>query len=123
MGRKGFTLIEVIATLVIISIIAVAIMKGISPTLSSSKEEAYNLMKKNIITASYSYVDECEANLINCSFSFHENNRFTASILRDSGYFNNLTSPIDNRDLGNCLIIEATKENGVVKIDLIDECY
>ena len=123
MGRKGFTLIEVVATLVIISIIVVAIVKGISPTLSSSKEEAYNLMKKNIITASYNYVDECEANLINCNFSFDENNRFTASVLSSSGYFKDLTSPIDNKDLGNCLIIEAIKDNGVVKIDLIDNCY
>lgn len=123
MGRKGFTLIEVVATLVIISIIVVAIVKGISPTLSSGKEEAYNLMKKNIITASYNYVDECEANLINCNFSFDENNRFTASVLSSSGYFKDLTSPIDNKDLGNCLIIEAIKDNGVVKIDLIDNCY
>ena len=38
-------------------------------------------------------------------------------------FFNNLTSPIDDKDLGDCLILKAKQENGVILIDLEDKCY
>lgn len=123
MNNKGFTLVEIIGVLVIISIITTAIFATIHSTLSISKEEAYKVMKNNIIKVSYNYISECNQQQIKCDFSFENNNRFSANLLKSNGYFTDLNSPIDGKDLGNCLWLEATQENGVTLINLIDECY
>ena len=46
-NNKGFTLIEVLGTLVLVSIVVVIGVMTFSETLSVSKEEAYKLMKNN----------------------------------------------------------------------------
>ena len=122
-NNKGFTLIEVLGVLIIISIIMGIGFRVIQSTLSVGKDDAYQLMKNNIVSVSYDYIQECNEGLISCDFSFDTNNRFFAKELQESGYFKDLVSPIDGKDLGTCLILTATKENGVVLIDLIDECY
>lgn len=123
MNNRGFTLIEVLGVLIIVSIVMTIAIHGIQSTLSVGREESYKLMKNNIVSVSYDYIQECREGLIECDFSFEENNRFSARQLQDSGYFTDLNSPIDGRDLGSCLVIEAKNDNGVVIVDLIDECY
>ena len=92
-------------------------------TMSASKEETYKLMKNNIISVSYDYINECKLGTIECDFSFDSNNKFNAKVLQNFGFFDNLKSPIDGKDLSDCLILEATKSNGVTVINLIDSCY
>lgn len=123
MGNKGFTLIEVLAALVLVAIGTVTVLVGIRSTLSVGNEEAYKIMKNNIVSASYDYILECDEKLITCDFSFDENNRFSVQILKEYGYFTDLESPLDGKDLGSCLYAEAFKENGVVSVQLIDDCY
>lgn len=123
MNNKGFTLIEVLSVVVLISIITVIIFTTFGTTFSASKEESYKIMKNNLVKAGNSYVDECNLGTIKCDFSFEENNRFTAGDLYNAGYLKSLESPIDGKNLGSCLIFEATKDNGVVSINLIDNCY
>lgn len=123
MNNKGFTLIEVLGVLVVASILLTITFRSIHSTLSVSKEEAYKLMKNNIISASYEYIQECNQKLISCDFSFENNNQFVAEVLKESGYFKNLNSPIDGKDLGSCLLLEATNSNGVTVVNLIDDCY
>lgn len=123
MNNKGFTLIEVLGVLIIISTIMVGIAYGIQETLSASKEEAYKVMKNNIISVSYDYVQECSQGIVQCNFSYEENNYFYAKELQNSGYFQDLNSPIDGKELGNCMLLKVTKNNGVVLVDLVDECY
>ena len=122
-NNKGFTLIEVLSVLIIISIIMLVGFKVFQSTFSASKEEAYKIMKNNILAVSYDYIQECNVGLVSCDFSFEKNNRFTAKKLQESGYFKNLESPIDGKDLGACLILEASMSNGVVLVDLVDKCY
>lgn len=123
MNNKGFTLIEVLSILVLISIIGVVVFSMFGSTMSATKEETYKLMKNNIISVSYDYVNECNLGLIECDFSFEGNNKFSAKELQNAGFFKSLESPIDGTDLGSCLILEATKSNGVTVINLIDNCY
>lgn len=123
MNNKGFTLIEILVALGIISLATIVTLNQISTTLSISKNETYQIMKNNIVSASYDYIKECNAGLIDCNFSFYNNNRFAARVLKESGYFKSMESPIDNKDLGDCLILEATQDDGVILVDLIDECY
>ena len=123
MNNKGFTLIEVLSVLVIISIVLVVAVKNISNTVSLSKDESYKIMKKNIILASNTYINVCTTGIIDCDFSFESNNHFSAKVLKEKGYFKNLISPIDNKNLEDCLIINAKKENGVIIAEIEDNCY
>lgn len=122
MNNKGFTMIEVLAVLVIVSIVIIAVVPSISSSMSLGKNEALELMKNNVVSSSYSYISECEAGTILCDFSFDGNNTFKASVLVDKGYFSNLNSPVDGKDLGECLVLKASRDNGVVIVDLIDNC-
>lgn len=123
MNNKGFTLIEVLSVLVIVSIVGVIVFSTFGTTMSASKEETYKLMKNNIISVSYDYINECNLGTIECDFSFEENNKFSVKVLQNAGFFNNFDSPIDGKDLSSCLVIEATKSNGVIVTNLIDNCY
>ena len=123
MNNKGFTLIEVLAVLVLVSIVTIIVTRNISSSMSLGRNEAYRLMKNNVISAGYHYIDECTQGTIQCNFSFEKNNTFKARVLEESGYFDNLKSPIDGAYLGDCLSLKAEKENGVTVVDIIDECY
>lgn len=123
MNNRGFTLIEVLSVLVLISIVGVVVFMTFGTTMSAGKEEAYKLMKNNIISVSYDYINECNLGSIECDFSFDTNNRFNAKTLQNVGFFESLESPIDGADLGSCLILEANKSNGVTVVNLIDNCY
>lgn len=123
MNNKGFSLPETLSVIVIISLILIIAVKSFDKTVSLSKEESYKLMKKNIILSAEKYIKECDIKTINCNFSFENNNKFPVKILKENGYFKNLNSPIDGKDLSNCLIIEAIKENGVIETQIIDTCY
>ena len=123
MNNKGFTLIELIATLLIIAITSIIIVSFAGNTLSISKEKAYELMKNNIMSASYDYINECDNKILTCHYKW-ENNKtsFLAIALKESGYIKSLNSPIDDNDLSYCLVINATKLNGTVSITIEDNC-
>ena len=122
-NNRGFTLIEVVITVVIISLILVISGNLITSTLSISENEAYKLLKNNVVNISYNYVNECTNGIIDCEFDFLDNSQFEASVLKKYGYFDDLSSPIDGKDLGKCLILEVSRDNGVVVIELEDKCY
>ena len=48
MNNKGFTLIEVLSSLVLVSIIIYCVLISLNTTMSASKEETYKLMKNNV---------------------------------------------------------------------------
>ena len=53
MNRKGFTLIELIAVIVMISLIMVIVVPNILDIVSESKETSYNTLVKNILVLFY----------------------------------------------------------------------
>lgn len=60
MNRKGFTLIELLAVIVLIAIIGIITVPNLLTTVNSSKEASYDILIKNIVTASKTYYEECE---------------------------------------------------------------
>ena len=123
MNNKGFTLVETLAVIVIISIVTIIAAHSFGKTLSINKEEAYKIMKTNIIKTSETYIKECISGTIPCDFSKKKNNVFPAKVLKENGYFKDLNSPIDGKDLSNCLVIEIKINNGVIVSNLQDNCY
>ena len=122
-NNKGFTLIEVLGVIILISIIGGVAISTVGSTVSSSREESYLIMKDNIVSAGYDYINECALGSLQCDFSYDNNNTFWAKDLQNAGFFDNLESPIDGNDLSECLLLEAVKSNGVVVINLQDSCY
>ena len=109
--------------LVLLSFVSFFAIRSFGTTLSFGKKEAYRIMKKNIISVSYDYINECDSGTISCDFSHESQFQFSAEVLRENGYFKSLKSPIDGKDLGECLLINVTKENGTIFSELIDNCY
>ncbi len=124
MDNKGFTLLETLAVIFIVSIISISIMHYVGNTLSIDKDRAFKLFKDNIVSSAYDYIFECDNGSLKCNYVWNnDSTSFNAIELVNNGYFNKLTSPIDNRDLSNCLIINASRDNGNVFVKLIDNCY
>ena len=121
-NNNGFTLIEVLGVIILISIIGGLAINTVGSTVSASREEAYQIMKNNIVSAGYDYINECALGSLQCDFSY-DNNKFWAKDLQNAGFFDNLESPIDGKDLSGCLLLEVVKSNGVVVINLQDSCY
>ena len=93
MNRKGFTLIELLAVIILIALIAVLIVPNIIDTMTKSKEASYQLLVKNIVTASKSYYEECEyGNLSNEKYGSYacimNNNTITITLgtLANTGF-------------------------------------
>lgn len=124
LNNKGFTLVEVVATIVIISLISIVILNISKSTFSINKEKAYEIMKNNIYKVSETYIKECDTGQLSCDLNWNHNSvSFYADKLKNAGYYNNLNSPIDDKDIGKCLLIRASKDNGVINIELVDDCY
>ena len=124
MNNKGFTIVEVLVAFVLISIVLVFLTKEIGSTLSITKKESYELMKENILKSASIYIKECTSKQLDCNIQWENNQTtFEANILKENGYYKNLKSPIDNKELGKCLIIKVTKTNETTKEIIIDNCY
>ena len=123
MDRKGFTLVEVLSVLVIIGIISAIAIRQFSSTVSLSRDEGYKVMKSNIISASYDYISECKAKTIECDYHGEEIYQFSVKKLKETGFFQNFISPIDGKNLENCLFVEVKQNNGVIISSLLDHCY
>ena len=137
MNRKGFTLIELLAVIILIAIIAVLIIPSVLNSVEKSKETSYNILIKNIITASESYYQECEyGDLSNvekygvykCTLNGSAINT-TLGALANTGMLKvndlNVTekkiiNPKTDKDISNCeIIIEKSKDtNGKVTYEV-----
>ena len=130
LNNKGFTLIEIIVTVSILSIMFVSLAIMASGTLSITDSQAYDIMQKSIITQANDYIIECENNLLDCTNDFRwtkqgdsKSTSFNVSVLTKYGYFTNdeYINPITSKDISNCLVINVIKDNiGNINIDLDD---
>lgn len=83
LNRKGFTLIELIAVIVIISILLVLIVPSALSSSDKGKEASYNILVQNIKTAAENYYLECEYgdnSNISCYWPDDNKNKLTVTI-------------------------------------------
>lgn len=122
MNNKGFSLVELLITISLIALVAIIVAKVSGNTLSLTENEAYKILKNNIINITDKYIIECETNLLECSYTWNDNKTsINADELIKAGYFDNIIDPRNNKDISKCLVIEIEKENENYKYKINDK--
>ena len=119
-NNRGFTLVELLATLVVLSIIVSITGYTIITTINKSKEENYNVLVKNIVSAAESYYLECKYNNNTTSNGITCSNTVTLGNLVRYGYLSSnkmiysetgakvgemgLINPKNDEDITSCRI-------------------
>lgn len=124
LNKKGFTLVELIATIVVLALVVSISAYAITNIINSAKEKNYKLLIKNIKDASETYYQECKYSNnsgINCSYNVTlQEYTVTLQKLVNYGYLKGngtteddkmeILNPKDNTNIGKCSI--AVKYEG-----------
>lgn len=128
-NTNGFTLIEIIVTLVILITITVLIIIGLAKINNNKKEEAYEVVKQTIEEEAKRYVDTNK--YVFEKLDFDENSTIYVSLgtLVSEDYLDKVTDPRTGKSLNKCSTVWISKnKNGSYNYDyheLKDEenCY
>ena len=123
LNKKGFALVELIATIVVLALVVSISAYAITNIINSAKAKNYELLIKNIKDASETYYQECKYKYSNNS-GITCNDNVTLQDLVNYGYLKGngtkddkmvIVNPKDNINIGECSI--AIKyENGKLTI-------
>ncbi|MDY3934640.1 MAG: type II secretion system protein [Bacilli bacterium] len=122
LNKKGFTLVELIATIVVLALVVSISAYAITNIINSAKEKNYELLIKNIKDASETYYQECKYSNnsgITCDDTVKLQDLVNYGYLKGNGTKDNkmeIINPKDNKNIGACSI--AVKyENGKLTIE------
>lgn len=135
MNNKGFTLVELIATLLILALVMSIATYSITNIIRKSKEENYNLLIKNIRDGAEEYYQECKYsretiyNMFNNDESDVNNfcdGSITLGELVTYGYIkgnssengNALVNPNNDENISNCQL-KVYYNNGNVSVEAV----
>ena len=120
MNNKGFTLIELIVAIIILSLILSIGAYSIINIVKDSKEKNYETLIRSIKSGAESYAIECQYNDITCA------NQITLGDLVRYGFLsgnskNNdknytIVDPKDNKSIADCVINITKNTNGTITI-------
>lgn len=121
LNNKGFTLIEVLAVIVIIAILGGIAIPSVLSSINTSKDASYDIMISNIITASSSLYEEIEYdNSILYEFDLTGSTSNEIKIVSDSISVN-LQTLVSNGFLtgsnNDCSDASCTNQNNKVLLD------
>ena len=103
--KKGFTLIELIAVLVLLSLIAIFTFPSVNKTIKDRKEALYNVQIDNIKASAVSYIDK------NGLFKDNDKVIVTLCQLKQSGFTDEkIKNPIDNKYIPDDSLVIVTKD-------------
>lgn len=130
MNKKGFTLVELLATLIVLALVMSLGTYSITSIIKNSKEKNYKLLISNIKDAAESYYNECEyMPTIKCNEK-GAGYQVTLSELIASGFLkgndeddlnNKVIDPRNNTDISNC-IINISRSSGKVNVTYGSNC-
>ncbi len=127
MNSKGFTLVELLATIVLLALIMGITTYSIASIIQNSKNKNYELLVNNVKTASELYYQECkygDASAISCNIA---NNKIITKLatLVEYGYLKGnstnddkhytIVNPKNNENIGECYI-EIAFVNGRIQV-------
>ena len=121
MNKKGLTIVELLAVLVLIGLLAVVIFPTITSNMNDSKNKTQEIQKASIKEAAESYV----ADNIGLKIFLNNNTEevVTLNTLIEEGYLNGkYSNPQDGKDydlMNSKVTIKREDNSYIYKIDLI----
>ena len=111
--KNGFTLVELLVTIALILMVLGIAIVSIIKVSDAKKEEAYVLVKDQIMTAAeqYFYANE----YLFEGLSEGSSGVITVGKLVEEDYLNKVTDPRTGKAINNCSQIQVTKTNGKFK--------
>lgn len=110
MGKRGFTLVELLAVLVVLSLIALIIIPSVSGTVTKSRESAYEKQIQVVETASekwgLEHLDKLPDINSNDIVAIDFNTLYTSGQLTDYPVFN----PKTQQELEGCILISYSAQ-------------
>lgn len=95
MKRNGFTLVEVLAVIIILGIIGVIIMPAVTGSINDSKDELYDMQVSNIVEAGKTWSAD---NLNSLPTTVGDVKKVSLKELQEDGYIDeNITNPKTNK--------------------------
>ena len=126
LNKKGFTLVELIATIVVLALVVSISAYAITNIINSAKEKNYELLIKNIKDASETYYQECKYSNnsgITCDDTVTLQDLVNYGYLKGNGTKDDkmeIVNPKNNEYIGECSI--AVKyENGKLTIESMSD--
>ena len=121
LNNKGFTLIEILASVTILSILTVLSFIAFSRYGNWSKKKAYDYMAKSASTAAEQYVMDYSAAVVSSEEAMEADSYdrgIKLKTLVDKGYLNNVTDPKDkSKECAGRVVIGYSK-GGIVSKDI-----
>jgi len=131
MNRKGFTLVELLATIVVLTLVLSISTYSVIAIIKNAKKNNYNLLIENIKDASELYYQECKYEYDNNSgITCSTDGRVTLGDLVKYGYLKGnstgsndkygIVNPLDNSDISSC-VIQIDYQNGSLIVTSISD--
>jgi prepilin-type N-terminal cleavage/methylation domain-containing protein len=118
LGNKGFTLVELMATIVLLSIIAGIASYSITTIISNSKEKNYQLLIKEIKNAVELYYQDCKFINNDCddqiTLGYLVNNGYLKGNSVDSNNRSFLVNPNTEVNISNCSIKYSYNNGNII---------
>ena len=113
-NKKGFTLVEILAVIIILAVIALLVSPMIIGNINDSREKLYDTQIDNIKSAARNLMIDLEINN-------DETLIFTLEELKRAGYLEeDLQNPKTNKPFNNCLTIVVSKKNDLYNYEIVD---
>ncbi len=110
MNKKGFTLVELLVTISIIISLTAIVIVGVVSISNRSKEQAYEEVKEQIMTAAEQYFDANEYMFEGLGEGAY--GVITVGMLVQEDYLNRVVDPRDGTPVHSCTQVQVKKENG-----------
>ena len=110
MNKKGFTLVELLVTISIIISLTAIVIVGVVSISNRSKEQAYERVKEQIITAAEQYFDSKEyvfEGLADDAYGV-----ITVGMLVNEDYLNRVTDPRTGESVNPCSQVQVSRKDG-----------
>ena len=116
-NKNGFTMIELLAVLVVLAVITAITVPVINNALKSSRESSYDRQLNTIIDGAKSYVAKNIGNLP----SSGESKTITLRDLKDEGFVaEDITNPETKKLFADTMEIEISNNNGDIEYTIVE---
>lgn len=117
-NKKGFTLVELIVAIALVISITVIAIISINSISKKNKEEAYELVKKQIENAAEEYFNTNE--YLFEGMTDKAEGYISVGRLVEEGLLNTVTDPRTGEKIAECSLVKVTKEDGKFNINFDD---